>query len=115
MKALAIPDTHPRWWPTARRWVARYKLWLGAGAIIALGLALGWNSLAAAGILPILFAMLPCMLMMAVCMKGMGSNNAGSFCSQNQQTSGANDPPHTTTPASLPETSSTRIQENDHA
>lgn len=111
MKTLSIPNTRSTWWLAVRRWAARYKLWLGGAAIVALGLALGWNSLAAAGVLPLLFAMLPCTLMLAVCMKGMGG-------SKGKQTAESSDPAqsaHTVTPASLPDSSSTHIEEKDHA
>lgn len=115
MKTLSIPNTRSTGWLAIRRWAARYKLWLGGGALVALGLALSWNSLAAAGVLPLLFAMLPCTLMLAVCMKGMGSNNDNSARAQSQQSTGSDDSAHTVTPASLPDSSSTHIEENDHA
>lgn len=73
MKTLTIANTRPTWWPAFRRWAARYKFWLGGSAVIALGLALGWNTLAAAGALYLLVCMVPCALMMGMCMKGMGS------------------------------------------
>lgn len=46
----------------------RFLLYLLLGAAAASGVALNWNWLAAAGLLPIL-AFLPCMLMMFMCMK----------------------------------------------
>lgn len=62
---------------STRRW------WLmGTLAVAALGLALSWNWLAAAGLLvplAILALMAPCMFM---CVKGMGaSRQAGNSCS----------------------------------
>lgn len=92
---------------SAWSWVKRRRLLVGSAAVIVLGLALGWNWLAAIGALPFL-AFLPCALMMGMCMKGMGSNNAGKSDSQNSQTaqSGA--------PAALPEASSQQIEEKSH-
>lgn len=46
----------------------RFALYLFVFAGIAAGVALNWNWLAAAGLLPIL-AFLPCMVMMFMCMK----------------------------------------------
>lgn len=111
MKALTIFENRPTWWPAFRRWVARYKLWLGGGAVIALGLALGWNTLAAAGALYLLVCMVPCALMMGMCMKGMGSKDTQSSGSQNEP---ADDSASTATPAQ-PEMTSTHTQENDNA
>jgi hypothetical protein len=46
----------------------RLALYLFSGAVVASGVALNWNWLTAAGLLPIL-AFLPCMLMMFMCMR----------------------------------------------
>lgn len=88
-------------------WVKQHRLLVGSAAVVVLGLALGWNWLAAAGVLPFLF-FLPCALMMGMCMKGMGSSSAGKSDSQNSQAdqSGA--------PTVLPETSSQQIEEKNH-
>ena len=55
---------------TLRSYFVRYRfaLYLLSGAGIVAGVALNWNGLAAAGLLPIL-AFLPCMVMMFMCMK----------------------------------------------
>lgn len=111
MKALTIANTRPTWWPVLRRWAARYKLWLGAGAVIALGLALGWNTLAAAGALYLLVCMVPCALMMGMCMKNMGSKDTQGSGSPDKQ---ADDSASAVT-ATQPEMTATRTQENDNA
>jgi hypothetical protein len=55
---------------TLRGYFVRYRLalYLFSGAVIALVVALNWNWLKTAGLLPIV-AFLPCMLMMFVCMR----------------------------------------------
>ena len=55
---------------TLRGYFVRYRLalYLFSGAVVASGLALNWNWLTAAGLLPIL-AFLSCMLMMFMCMR----------------------------------------------
>jgi hypothetical protein len=88
-------------------WVKQHRLLVGSAAVVVLGLALGWNWLAAAGALPFLF-FLPCALMMGMCMKGMGSNNAGKSDSQNSQAA------QSRAPAALPEPSSQQIEEKAH-
>ncbi len=67
----ATTDSHgnpPR--GTLRGYFVRYRLalYLFSGAVVALGVALNWNWLTTAGLLPIL-AFLPCMLMMFMCMR----------------------------------------------
>lgn len=59
--------------------------WLVGGALtLALGLGLGWNWLAAAGIAPLLLALLPCVAMCALglCMRdhghGSGTQHGGT-------------------------------------
>ena len=88
-------------------WIKRHRLLVGAAAIVVLGLALGWNWLAAIGALPILL-FLPCLLMMGMCMKGMRSNSTGSAGPQNKQT-GSADSESAGTPASQPGPSSQRM------
>lgn len=95
-------------------WIKRRRLLVGAAAIVVLGLGLGWNWLAAIGALPILFV-LPCVLMMGMCMKGMGSNNASGSSSQNKQPAGSADSASTFNPASLPGQTSSVIEEKNHA
>jgi hypothetical protein len=55
---------------TVTSYLTRYRLalYLFSGAGVVAGVALNWNWLAAAGLLPVL-AFLPCMLMMFMCMK----------------------------------------------
>lgn len=106
------PSLDPPWWRAGRRWAGRHKLWLGGGALGALGLALGWNWLAAAGVLSVLLPILPCALMMAVCMKGMRSCQKTSSPQDKQ----AADPTAQTDPLVSPrQGSSASIEENDRA
>lgn len=58
-------------------WIKQRRLLVGSAVIAMLGLALGWNWLATAGLLPFL-VFLPCVLMMGMCMKGMGSSKTGN-------------------------------------
>ena len=53
-----------------KNYFARYRLalYLVSGVVIVSGVALSWNWLTAAGLLPII-AFLPCMLMMFMCMR----------------------------------------------
>ena len=55
---------------TLRGYFVRYRiaLYLFSGAAVALGVALNWNWLTAAGLFPVL-AFLPCMAMMFMCMR----------------------------------------------
>lgn len=99
--AVAPPQQLQALWA----WIKRRRLLVGSAAIVALGLGLGWNWLAAAGVLPFLFASLPCALMLGLCMKGMGSGNPGGADSQNGQSASTDSPP-TDGPASLPGSSS---------
>lgn len=96
--------THP-----ALRRLKRQRLAIGGVAVVLVGLALGWDSLAAAGLLPILFSTLPCLVMMGVCMKSMKS------CSKKEQTTEPGDTQSTNTPALLSDSSSQRIGERNHA
>lgn len=117
MQSLSTLNGRPTGWPATRRWAARHKLWLGAGAAGALALALGWNRLAAAGALPILLGTLPCAVMMGLCMKGMNGNKS---CSQGKPVADAAVPPSPAPPvagaisASLPNPQ-LPILENNHA
>lgn len=63
---------------TLASYFARYRfaLYLLSGVGIAAGVALNWNWLAAAGLLPIL-VFLPCMVMMFMCMKHGTQTPAG--------------------------------------
>lgn len=100
-------------------WINRRRLLVGAAAILVLGLALGWNWLAAIGALQLLW-FLPCALMLGMCMKGMRSNNGGNSCSQSKQTTenppsaGSADSASTGVPGSLPGPSFHHIEEKDH-
>lgn len=75
---------------TAPGATSRRRWWLVGGvAVAALGLALGWQWLAAAGLLlPLAFLALlaPCMFM---CVKGMGTHRTGSACSSHKPESGS--------------------------
>lgn len=94
-------------------WIKQHRLLVGSAAIVVLGLALGWNWLAAAGVLPLLL-FLPCALMMGMCMKGMGSGKTdNSKDTQGEPHTGSN---FTTLPALHPaEVSQQLLEEKDHA
>ena len=65
-------------------WAVRQKFWLGAasGAFVAVGLTAGWDRLATLGALSTLLAVLPCALMMGLCMKMMKHTDSnGASCS----------------------------------
>lgn len=69
-----VATTAPSW----RDWFRGRRGWLIGGAVvIALGLWLGWEWLAAAGALPLILALLPCAAMCALglCMKGGGTES----------------------------------------
>ncbi len=57
------------WWQRLDR---RYRLLIIAALVVAAGLWLGWESLAALGVLPLLLSLLPCLAMCALglCMRG---------------------------------------------
>ena len=94
-------------------WIKRHRLLVGSAAIVVLGLGLGWNWLAAAGVLPFLY-FLPCVLMMGMCMKGMGSGKTGN--AQDKQDEPQADSTLTASPASLPARPPQQlIEEKDHA
>lgn len=104
-RALSPTGTsHP-----ALLWLKRQRLVIGGVAVVLVGLALGWNSLAAAGLLPILFSTLPCLLMMGVCMKSMKS------CSKKEQKAESEASASTETPALPPAQSTPRNEEAHHA
>ncbi|MGB7420775.1 MAG: hypothetical protein WA917_02735 [Comamonas sp.] len=101
-------------------WAVRHKFWLGAasGAFVAVGLTAGWDRLATLGALSTLLAVLPCALMMGLCMKMMKHTDSnGASCSGTQ-------PEQAAEPASLGQTglqapqiglSTPLISEKDHA
>lgn len=94
-------------------WIKQHRLLVGSAAIVVLGLALGWNWLAAAGVLPFLY-FLPCVLMMGMCMKGMGSGKTGN--AQDKQDEAQTGSNATTLPASQPAgVSQQLLEEKDHA
>lgn len=87
--------THSSHDPLSRigEWINQRRRLLGSAAVVALGLALGWNWLAAAGVLPILVAMLPCALMMGMCMRGSkSSTDASATASSNAPTANSGGP-----------------------
>ena len=79
------PDSVARpaasWTGTDQRLGRRWMAILGAGLVAVVGLALGWNWLLAAGILPILLSAAPCLAMCALHLCAAGSQ--GSSCSKN--------------------------------
>ena len=70
-----VATASPHW----REWFRGRRGWLigGAVAVIALGLGLGWEWLAAVGALPLIVGVLPCVAMCALglCMKGGGTDS----------------------------------------
>lgn len=58
-----------------RGWLRRNRVWLAVTAVIAVGLALGWDWLAASGLLGIVLVLLACAVMCAVGMRGSGSGD----------------------------------------
>jgi hypothetical protein len=92
-------------------WIKHHRLLVGSAAIVVAGLALGWNWLAAAGVLPFLY-FLPCALMMGMCMKGMGSGKSGN--AQDKQDEPQADSDLAASPASLPAHSSQQLIEEKH-
>ncbi|HVA13931.1 MAG TPA: hypothetical protein VNF99_11825 [Stellaceae bacterium] len=63
-----------------RSWLgSRWGLIIGGTAIVAAGLALGWNWLAALGVAPVILSLAPCALMCAagMCM-GMGKGRSSA-------------------------------------
>lgn len=66
-----------------RSWLTSPRGLLLVGiAVIAAGLALGWNWVVALGVAPIILAVAPCALMCALgmCMMGMGRKTANPTC-----------------------------------
>ncbi|RAP56096.1 hypothetical protein BTJ49_14745 [Oleiagrimonas sp. MCCC 1A03011] len=95
-------------------WIKRHRLLVGLAVIVMLGLALGWNWLAAAGALPFLY-FLPCVLMMGKCMKDMGSGKTGNAQDKQDEQPQA-ESTLTVPPASLPARPPQQlIKEKDHA
>lgn len=94
-------------------WIKQHRLLVGSAVIVVLGLALGWDWLAAAGVLPFLY-FLPCVLMMGMCMKGMGSGKTDN--AQDKQDEPQTSPDLTILPASHPAgVSQQLLEEKDHA
>ncbi|MES1944516.1 hypothetical protein PC39_10382 [Salinisphaera sp. PC39] len=59
------------WWP-------RYRVSLTLAAAVAIGLALGWDWLAATGLLGIVLILLACLAMCAIAMRGgSGGRDSG--------------------------------------
>ena len=54
----------------AKRRARRNRVWLVVAVLVAVGLALGWDWLVAANLLAFALAMIGCVLMFAVCMRG---------------------------------------------
>lgn len=79
-------------------WLKRRRLMVGGIAVAAVALAFGWDWLAATGLLFIL----PCAIMMGMCMKGMFSGKSGKSCSHNEQTTEAADPKPALAPLPAP-------------
>jgi hypothetical protein len=101
-------------------WAARHKFWLGAasGAFVAVGLTAGWDRLATLGALSTLLAVLPCALMMGLCMKMMkhtDSNGASCSGTQPERTAEPASPDQTALQAPQIEFSPARVLEQDHA
>jgi hypothetical protein len=64
--------------PRRRDWFRGRRGWLIGGAVVvALGLWLGWEWLAAVGALPLILTVLPCaaMCVLGLCMKGSGTDS----------------------------------------
>jgi len=64
-------DTQPQ------SWLRRNRVWLAVAVLIGVGLVLGWDWLVAANLLTFAFAMIGCLLMFAVCMRGGKGDGAG--------------------------------------
>lgn len=67
---------------TFRLWWQKPIVWVGLAALIILGLVLNWHWLVAAGALPILFGVLPCLAMCALHLCSIGKGNNSSPPSQ---------------------------------
>lgn len=95
----------------ALSWLWRRRLMVGGIAVAAVGLALGWNWLAAASVLPILLCTVPCAIMMGMCMKGKHSGKSSKSCADDEQAAKAADPEPPSALAPLPPSSSKRIED----
>lgn len=88
MKTFVMNST-PRWAQSSRlgRRIMRYRFWIGIalGAAIALVSSGSLSSLAATGVGVVLLSVLPCALMMGVCMKMMG--HSSSSCANENKAS----------------------------
>lgn len=74
-----VADSLPQ--PFWRQWLQGRRRWLVVGLVVlAIGLWLGWDWLAAVGALPVLLALAPCAAMCALglCMRG----GTGGSCEQ---------------------------------
>ncbi|WP_143322657.1 hypothetical protein [Candidimonas nitroreducens] len=84
-----VMNSAPRWAQSSRlgQRIMRYRFWIGIalGAAIALVSSGSLSSLAATGVGAILLSVLPCALMMGVCMKMMG--HSSSSCSSENKAS----------------------------
>lgn len=71
---------------TFRLWWQKPIVWVGLAALIVLGLVLNWHWLVAAGALPILFGVLPCLAMCALhlCSTGKGNTSTAPTQPSNQ-------------------------------
>jgi hypothetical protein len=61
-------------------------VWIGLAALIATGFVLNWHWLVAAGVLPVLFGVMPCLAMCALhlCSKGKGDTSTAPEQPNNQ-------------------------------
>ncbi|MDT0635933.1 MAG: hypothetical protein RIE14_04415 [Salinisphaeraceae bacterium] len=60
----------------SQSWLGRNRVWLVVAVLIGVGLALGWDWLVAANLLTFAFAMIGCLLMFAMCMRGSKGDGA---------------------------------------
>lgn len=91
-------------------WLRRHPLVMAGAVAAAIGLAFGWNWLYAIGVLPFLFAMLPCLLMLGMCMRGMGGGNNSESANATQPTTEGD-----TTPRVSPRQITLQLEEHSNA
>lgn len=91
----------------AGRWIKQRRILVGAIVVVAVGLAMGWQWLAAIGALPILLSTLPCAFMMGMCMKGMKSSGGGDADAKDTTDTGSGEPSPGSLQASSPDASPT--------
>ena len=83
-----------------RSWIGDRRVLAVAGlAIIGIGLALGWNRLAAIGVAPLIVAAAPCLIMCALGLCMMGKSHQAS---SGEPTPGAAEPSMPTEPSASP-------------